>query len=154
MLDRLLSAAEGTGRGGSVVEITMLRALAHETLGEHEQALSELSRALRDGVPAGYVRLFLDEGAPMDRLLLAPESGEYARVLRRAAPVAPGAEGLSAREVEVLRLLATSMSGPEISREMYVSLNTLRTHTKHIFAKLDVNTREAAVRRAAELGIL
>lgn len=94
----------------------------------------------------------------MDRLLRAaedrPECAEYARVLRRAAPGAPVAEGLSARELEVLRLLATSLSGPEISREMYVSLNTLRTHTKHIFTKLDVNSREAAVRRGIELGLL
>src|SRR5581483_10926511 len=60
-------------------------------------------------------------------------------------------EGLSEREHEVLRLLATELSGPEIAGELFVSVNTLRTHTKHIFQKLDVNTRRAAVRRAAEL---
>jgi LuxR family maltose regulon positive regulatory protein len=136
--------------GSSGVEIAMLRALAHQAHGEHEHALSEMGRALADGVPAGYVRLFLDEGEPMERLLRASGS-EHARALRPAAPVA---EGLSAREVEVLRLLATRLSGPEISRELYVSLNTLRTHTKHIFTKLDVNSREAAVRRAGELGLL
>ncbi|MBV8221146.1 MAG: helix-turn-helix transcriptional regulator, partial [Solirubrobacterales bacterium] len=63
-------------------------------------------------------------------------------------------EGLSDREREVLRLLATELTGPEIAGELYVSVNTLRTHTKHIFQKLDVNTRRAAVRRAAELGLL
>ncbi len=134
-----------TGRGA--VEIAMLRALAHQAQGEHEQALSELGRALADGVPAGYVRLFLDEGEPMERLLRASGSELVARE-------APDVAGLSAREVEVLRLLATRLSGPEISRELYVSLNTLRTHTKHIFTKLDVNSREAAVRRAGELGLL
>jgi len=61
-------------------------------------------------------------------------------------------EGLSERELEVLRLLATELSGPEIAGELFVSVNTLRTHTKHIFSKLDVNTRRAAVRRAADLG--
>ena len=54
----------------------------------------------------------------------------------------------------MLRLLATALSGPEIARELFVSVNTLRTHTKHIFTKLDVNTRRAAVSRAAELGVL
>ena len=63
-------------------------------------------------------------------------------------------EGLSDRELEVLRLLATDLTGPEIARHLFVSVNTLRTHTKHIFTKLDVNTRRAAVRRAAELGLL
>ena len=69
-------------------------------------------------------------------------------------PTAGEAEGLSEREVEVLRLLATSLSGPEIARELFVSLNTLRTHTKHIFTKLEVNTRRAAVRRASDLRLL
>jgi LuxR family maltose regulon positive regulatory protein len=61
---------------------------------------------------------------------------------------------LSEREREVLRLLATELSGPEIARQLYVSVNTLRTHTKHIFSKLAVNPRRAAVRRAGELGLL
>ena len=70
------------------------------------------------------------------------------------APRPPQAEGLSERELEVLRLLATELTGPEIAQRLYVSLNTLRTHTRHIFAKLDVNTRRAAVRRAAERELL
>ena len=63
-------------------------------------------------------------------------------------------EALSEREREVLRLLATDLSGPEIARHLFVSLNTLRTHTKHIFTKLGVTTRRAAVRRGGELGLL
>jgi LuxR family maltose regulon positive regulatory protein len=66
----------------------------------------------------------------------------------------PSQGTLSDRELEVLRLLATPLSGPEIARQLFVSINTLRTHTKHIFTKLDVNTRAAAVRRAADLGLL
>ena len=97
-------------------------------------------------------------------------SGEYAALVLRAAErdqaaataaasAAAGAapsddEGLSDRELEVLRLLATELTGPEIARHLFVSVNTLRTHTKHIFTKLDVNTRQAAVRRATELGLL
>ena len=60
---------------------------------------------------------------------------------------------LSEREREVLRLLRTDMSGPEIARELIVSLNTLRTHTKNIYSKLEVNNRRAAIRRAEELDL-
>ena len=61
---------------------------------------------------------------------------------------------LSERELDVLRLLATDLDGPAIARELSVSLNTVRTHTKNIYAKLGVNSRRAAVTRAGELGLL
>ena len=61
---------------------------------------------------------------------------------------------MSHRELDVLRLLDSELTGPDIARQLYVSLNTLRTHTKRIFTKLDVNSRAAAVRRAHELGLL
>lgn len=61
---------------------------------------------------------------------------------------------LSERELDVLRLLASDLTGPEIARHLYISLNTLRTHSKHIFTKLQVTTRRAAVRRAGELNLL
>ena len=60
---------------------------------------------------------------------------------------------LSVRELDVLRLLRTRLSGPEIAQELHVSLNTLRTHTQHIYTKLGANSRRAAVHRADELGI-
>jgi LuxR family maltose regulon positive regulatory protein len=63
-------------------------------------------------------------------------------------------EPLSERELDVLRLLGTDLDGPEIARELIVSLNTVRTHTKNIYAKLGVNNRRAAVRRAKELDLL
>ena len=63
-------------------------------------------------------------------------------------------EPLSARELEVLGLLRTELNGPEIARELMVSLNTMRTHTKNIYSKLGVNNRRAAVRRAEELDLL
>ena len=164
-LHRLLPGAITGGRDGSLVEIRLLQALVHDARGNRADSVSELGAALEAAVPAGYVRLFLDEGAPMAELLKAaerlPSAGDHARRLRHtayrqpaAAPRPPAAEGLSEREVEVLRLLATSLSGPQIAGELFVSVNTLRTHTKHIFTKLDVNTRRAAVSRAAELGLL
>jgi LuxR family maltose regulon positive regulatory protein len=63
-------------------------------------------------------------------------------------------EPLSERELDVLRLLASDLDGPDIARELYVSLNTMRSHTKSIFTKLGVNSRREAVRRAAEIGLL
>ena len=72
-----------------------------------------------------------------------------------AAPVPPGlVEPLSNRELEVLRLLGTDLSGPDIARQLSVSLSTVRTHTNRIYAKLGVNNRRAAVRRATELDLL
>ena len=61
---------------------------------------------------------------------------------------------MSDRELDVLRLLGTDLGGPDIARELVVSLNTVRTHTKNIYAKLGVNNRRAAVRRAEELDLL
>ena len=164
-LDRLVPGATRGGRGGSLLEIRVLRALLHHARRDQVAAAAELGAALQTSAAAGHVRLFLDEGAPMAELLTAverlPTVGPRARKLQHATrrppavpPPAGGAEGLSEREVEVLRLLATARSGPEIARELFVSVNTLRTHTKHIFTKLEVNTRRAAVSRAADLGLL
>ncbi len=168
LLDRVLDAADAAGRDGGVVEARLVRALAHYASGDADSAAADLTVALTDGVRAGYRRLFLDEGEPMAELLArvargaAPEVRTHAERLLAAsqrppapAPTGGGAdEELSEREREVLRLLATELSGPEIAGHLYISVNTLRTHTKHIFSKLDVNTRRAAVRRAAELGLL
>ncbi len=71
-----------------------------------------------------------------------------------AGPQQSLADPLSQRELEVLRLLDSELTGPQIAGELYVSLNTLRTHTKRIFTKLDVKTRAAAVRAAHEHGLL
>jgi len=169
LLDRIVDAAQAAGRAGSLVEARLVRALARHVTGGTDAAIPDLAAALADGVPAGYVRLFLDEGPPMEELLRAagprPEPAGYAAIVLRAAGRGPAAatlaaaapagdEGLSDRELEVLRLLATELTGPEIARHLFVSVNTLRTHTKHIFTKLDVNTRRAAVRRGTELGLL
>ena len=168
VLDRVLDGTQATGREGTLIEAGMLRALAHRANGETDAAATDLSGALAGGVPAGYCRLFLDEGQPMtellERLARAPSQQvrTHAEHLLAAAqrPSGPAPTGLGAddelseRERQVLRLLATELSGPEIASQLYVSVNTLRTHTKHIFSKLDVNTRRAAVRRATELGVL
>ena len=65
-----------------------------------------------------------------------------------------GQEALSGREIEVLRLLATDVAGPDIADRLFMSVNTFRTHTRHIFTKLNVTTRRAAVKRAGDLRLL
>jgi len=166
MLGRLLAAAEAGGRTGSAIEILVLQSLASEAQGHTPLGLQPLQRALALAEPEGYLRIFADEGAPMTALLsAAADAGilpDYVQRLRQAMRQTTGdgvslsgiPDALSDRELQVLRLLATELSGPEIARELYVSLNTLRTHTRHIFGKLDVNSRPAAVLRAAALGLI
>jgi LuxR family maltose regulon positive regulatory protein len=116
------------------------------------------------------VRIFVDEGAQIAPLLTAAAKQGIApayipRLLAAIRQTAENAgtgsppkqdliEPLSARELDVLRLLGTELDGPDIARELFVSLNTVRTHTKNIYAKLGVNNRRAAVRRGKELGLL
>src|SRR4029077_8038488 len=82
LLDRVAVAAQAAGRAGSLVEARMVRALARHAAGDTDAAISDLAAALTDGVPGGYLRLFLDEGPPMTELLRAaerrPEPGDSA----------------------------------------------------------------------------
>ncbi|HNA88921.1 MAG TPA: LuxR C-terminal-related transcriptional regulator [Anaerolineales bacterium] len=169
LLERLLALAESQKRTGSMMEILILQSLAHQTQGEQTQALTALERALTLTEPAGYIRIFVDEGEPM-RLLLEeylsnressyverlleifskPQNPKSQIVNRQSKIVDP----LSERELEVLKLLRSELSGPEIAERLIVSLNTLRTHTKNIFNKLGVNNRRSAIRRAEELDLL
>jgi LuxR family maltose regulon positive regulatory protein len=175
LLERLLKAAEEGGRRGSVIEILVLLSLAHEAKGDVPLALASLERALTLAEPEGYVRIFVDEGAPMAELLTKMNASDTPRApgmdtwidtllaalgkrtpagTSKASSPGPLAPLLSEREGDVMRLLGTDLKGPEIARELFISLNTLRTHTKNIFGKLGVNDRRAAVRRAGELGLL
>jgi LuxR family maltose regulon positive regulatory protein len=180
LLDRILTAAESAGRAGSLVEARLVRSLALQAAGDVDRAVDDLARALDLGAPVGYQRLFLDEGQPVHELLrlVSQRGGDTAgrqadRLLRAAeqlqspgdgsSPPHPSFDGsrtsgydeqLSDRELEVLHLLASELTGPQMASRLFVSVNTLRTHTRHIFTKLGVNTRRAAVRRAAELGLL
>lgn len=165
LLERILQAAEAGGRTGSIIEILMLLALAHQTRGDIPAALAPLERALTLAEPEGYVRMFVDEGPTMLALLeKAAKHGVAPTYVRQLLTVFGKAEDkppvnqslidpLSERELEVLRLLGTDLTGPEIARQLIVSLSTLRTHTKNIYTKLGVNSRRTAVRRAEELDL-
>jgi LuxR family maltose regulon positive regulatory protein len=150
----------------------MLSALAQDAQGHRPEALETLGRSwAQSPEPEAYVRLFLDERTPMRELLGAPDlrgtEAEHARRLLSFGAAADfGAtasarhaaqslvEPLSERELQVLRLLDSELTGPQIARDLFITVNTMRSHTKHIFTKLEVTTRRAAVRRARERGLL
>ena len=188
LLDRLVEAAEAGGRARSAIEIRILQALSQQEQGNAQAALRPLEQALTLAEAQGFVRMFVDEGAPMERLLreatlrnhypdytrrlLAVFAADHqqgskdeanrpaastssARNTRESQPATPAlVEPLSQRELEVLRLFRTELSGPDIARELMVALSTVRTHTKSIYGKLNVNSRRAAVRRALELKLI
>ncbi len=175
LLTRLLSAAEAQERTGSIIKILVVLALAREAQGDVSAAIVSLERALILSEPEGHVRIFAEAGTPMARLLQEAMTRSirptYTTRLLTAletwgqpqaeAPTAAGVpapqpliEPLSQRELDVLRLLNTELSGPEIARELVVALSTVRTHTKRIYGKLGVTSRRAAVKQATELGLI
>jgi LuxR family maltose regulon positive regulatory protein len=169
LLDNLLAAAIAGGRAGSAIEILILRATALHAAGESAAAITALEDALHRAEPEGHVRLFLHAGPAVTTLLRSvtsrPSASDHARRVLAAIdhitvepPAGPASrpsliEPLSSRELDVLRLLRTDLSGPDIARELHISINTLRTHTKNIFTKLEASNRREAIRRAADLGI-
>jgi LuxR family maltose regulon positive regulatory protein len=175
LLERLLKAAEEGGRMGSVIEILILQALSHQMHEDIPAALSSLERALKLAEHEVYMRIFLAEGASMAELIREIDSRRilpnYTRKLLSAfevedqgldvetppsaAPVSSSLiEPLSQRELDILRLFKTELSGPEIAQELVIALSTVRTHTKSIYNKLNVNSRREAVKRAIELGLI
>lgn len=178
LLQRLLWAAQAGSRQASVVEISLLLALTHAAQSDTPAALPHLQRALVLAEPEGYVRLFLDEGPPLARLLaedsvrkLAP--GYTGRLLAAfdsplalstaqtagtpipaPAPSSPLIEPLSDRELEVLGMIAEGLSNHEICARLYLALSTVKGHNRNIFGKLHVQRRTEAVARARELGLL
>jgi LuxR family transcriptional regulator, maltose regulon positive regulatory protein len=180
LLEKMLAAASGQGRTGSVIEISALRALALAACGDQDAAAEALARALALGCPQGYVRVFADEGAPMHALLArlaaaqqdqrAPargiDAGYLAALLRacpgdamppqkRAAAAPPGmTEPLTGRELEVLRLIAAGSSNQRIARELFVSLDTVKKHVTHVLGKLGAANRTEAAARARQLGLI
>ena len=164
-LERLLTSAEEGGRTANVIEILIVLALTRHAADDTETAVASLAYALVLAEPEGFTRIFLDEGdriTPLLRLVAAQANApaHAANILaklvgpRRDVGAQRLVDPLTDREREVLQLLSTDMTGPDIARELYISLNTMRTHTKSIYTKLGVGNRRAAMRRAAELDLL
>ena len=179
VLERLGQQMDEKGWQDERLKVMVLQAVALHAQGEKDKALEQLGETLTLAEPGGFIRLFMDEGEPM-RLLLADfrvaiEKQSHNRdhllsgyidklLLAFTQPVAgPGSaspyqksdivESLSERELEVLMALRSELNGPEIARQLIISLNTLRTHTKNIYKKLGVNSRRAAIRRAEDLDL-
>jgi LuxR family maltose regulon positive regulatory protein len=173
LLQRLLEAAEAGGRISRVIEILILQALAAQVGGDTTQAMATLEQALTLAEPEGFIRIFVDEGPPMARLLYeALTRGivpDYVRRLLAAFPVAGPEEAapletqalksdliepLSERELEVLQLIAEGLTNPEIASRLFLSVHTVKAHTHNIYGKLGVHNRTQAVTRARALGVL
>jgi LuxR family maltose regulon positive regulatory protein len=183
LLERMLAAAVAQDRTGSVIEIGALRALALAGCGDRGAAVDALARALALGCSQGYVRVFADEGAPMAallaRLAAAQKAGHAAaQKAERGIPasylakvrqafggqddlqgprrvVVPGlVEQLTARELEVLALLAAGMPNPRIAQHLVVTLDTVKKHVSHLLGKLGAANRTEAVTRARQLGLI
>jgi LuxR family maltose regulon positive regulatory protein len=169
VLSRLLPRAEAQGAGRLCIEGHLALALIQQAQGRLAEARVAVERALALAEPEGYLRLFADEGAAMASVLRLA-GGAHAAYVRRllqamgtpavvAAPAAPAGmseliEPLSARELEVLRLLAQGRSTVEIADLLVVTPGTVRNHLKHIFGKLGAHARLQAVERARALDLL
>jgi LuxR family maltose regulon positive regulatory protein len=165
VLDPFLQGA-GDPFGSSRIEAWVLAALARDALAEHGAAAASLERALAAAEAGGLRRPFLADGPAIAPLLRRHiRAGTSHRALAgdllatverpaatRTAAVLP--DTLSEREAAVLRFLPTMMSNQEIASELFVSVNTVKTHLKAIYRKLDVDDRRAAVRRARELSLV
>jgi LuxR family maltose regulon positive regulatory protein len=132
-----------------------------------------LVEALALAEPGGFIRIFVDEGAPIARLLYQalsqgvhpdyvrhllaafPASGREQAAPSRAVAAAIGlAEPLSSRELEVLDLIAAGLTNQQIAARLYVSLHTVKSHARNIYAKLGVSSRTQAAAKGRVLGLL
>jgi LuxR family maltose regulon positive regulatory protein len=174
LLQRLIENATAAGRIYMLIEMRLLRILIFTLKADTAAALAELKLALALAEPGGFIMIFASKGKPLADLLEeivavkkrdhdATKAGfslSYAKkilsVIKAGTP--PKIEGLldpiSERELEVLHLIAAGLSNREIADKLFISLNTVKTHTKNINSKLDVNSRTKAVARAKELGLL
>lgn len=173
LLKRLLQAAEDQKRIGSILEILIVTALAYHAHGSTSQAFASLERALTLARPERYARIFVGEGHPMQALLMdfrasnekQPRGNDrelmgYVDKLLSAFTQPQNIqqskliEPLSKRELEILQLIAQGLSNREISKRLFLALNTVKGHNQIIFDKLHVQRRTEAVARARELDLL
>jgi LuxR family maltose regulon positive regulatory protein len=183
LLSCLEASARSGGRGGRLIEILILKALALQATGESAKADTALTKSLVLAEPEGYLRVFLDEGWPMQMLLarwlshadssalrgfavrllsLLDAEPQVAAAQKKASPTGERraslegtlVEPLSQRELEVLQLIALGRNNQEIARQLVVAPGTVKAHTASIYRKLDVANRTEAVARARQLGIL
>lgn len=167
LLEHALQSAQSVGRLGNAIHILAVQAVVYHAQGDSDQAFTTLERALQMAEPEGFIRAFVDEGAPMARLLhrmlTRSSAPEYVRrlleTLGESAKIAPPIaskliDPLSQREVEVLRLIVDGSTNQEIAHELVLTVNTVKRHISNIFRKLEVSNRVQATTRARELDLV
>ena len=176
ILSRLEAEAQSAQRTGRLIQILVLQARAMQDLGEMDLAFSNLERALALAEPEGYMRIFIDEGQPIWKLLTqwmtcSKDSSlqEYARCLishfqtvhdaepekrPQVLPTGQLIEPLSPREIEVLQQIALGKTNKEIAQILVVSPGTIKAHTSSIYRKLEVSNRTESSARARQLEII
>ncbi len=175
VLGRLREQVEAKNWQDERLKVMVVEALALHAHGEKDQAVHLLHDALVLAEPGGFIRIFVDEGRPMARLLAEavargmmpaytgrlvaafeaekePKAGEYPLLSHHSSQ--PLIDPLSQREFEVLQLIAQGLSNREISQRLFVALDTVKGHNRKIFDKLQVQRRTEALARARELGLL
>ena len=166
LLNLLLPSLEEIGFLSKIIEMHILIALGMVGQGDVKRAISSLLTAINLAEPEGFTRLFLDEGPVMIRLLQEYQAGndksEFVDVLLNTStqitekPEIPtkSLDPLSEREIEILRLLTTDLSAPEIAEHLHIAVSTIRTHTKNIYSKLGVHSRFEAISKAKDRNLL
>jgi LuxR family maltose regulon positive regulatory protein len=171
-LDPLRQQVEAKDWRDERLKIMVLQAVAHHAHGEKDKAVQLLGDALALAEPGGFIRTFVDEGSPMAQLLsevtargimpdyiaklLAIFEAEEQKSKGKSylPPAQPLIEPLSQRELEVLQLIAQGLSNREISERLYIALDTVKSHNRNIFSKLDVKNRTQAIGKARSLRLL
>jgi LuxR family maltose regulon positive regulatory protein len=174
LLEHLLSIAAKAHRTTSALELLLIQSQANEAIGQREQALTLLQQAILRAEPEGYMRMFLDEGKSLVKLLLqlresSLEQQAYIQLLLAALPEQettqpadkehpqrpqPLVDPLSERELEVLQLIAAGASNEEIAEQLVIAIGTVKRHVSNILGKLTVSSRTQAVARAQAIGLL
>jgi ATP/maltotriose-dependent transcriptional regulator MalT len=165
LLRRLLGLSQAGGRTFRVIEVLLLQALVFQAQGDSLQALTVLKKALILAEPGGFIRTIVDEGPPIEKLLkrMKVENGRLKGYIQKllsafahpsSARPQPLIEPLSERELEVLQLIAEGLTNQEIASRLYLSLNTVKVHTRNIYGKMGTNNRTQAAAKARELEIL
>ena len=178
-LTAFFEASRATASASDVLRALLLQALALDAVDPSEAALVVLEEAMAFAESQGCVRMFVDLGGPMQRLLDKATTGSWPRYvamlqdamstqMEALAPAAQNAdsvpvtastqraltEPLSQRELQILTLICKGLSNQEIGAQLFVSLSTVKWHNQNIFDKLNVQRRTEAVARAQELNLL
>jgi LuxR family maltose regulon positive regulatory protein len=162
----LLHQAEAGNRIGRVIEILILQALAYHGKNVKEQALAVLDRAIMLAQPEGYVRVFLDEGEPMVKLLFTAKvhqvGGSYlsellSHVSTDSNQALPNTqlliEPLTKRELELLKLIEQGCTNQDIADRLVISIPTVKRHISNIYSKLGAKNRTQAISLGKELNL-